>query len=345
MNRHKHRAPHTRRQGEESSSTIRSGCHRRRNLRGRGKSNVAVAANHVERQESTCETVASGNSTAYSTSDSTDNTQVVTLNWIDPMYIPLSEEQKMLPALIHWGKSERGMMKDQPEFRLRKVLKMLGTNGRDNHRHRKNTNGNRINLIQSLSLRRHHLKLLNPTLSMPALRLGSNLDIKTSADLFEQCVEAYLVEMGVQFWNEKDQKRIHEENMATTGSMRQPLTPDFRIKNGHSVQLVLTNGKNGRSCNQQPQTIFWIEAKMFYGASTIPQSTNNAVGSILPKARQYVQYYGPGAIVFMYGCGVDLARELKQIGVLALDCRGIDLDRVVRHQVIWCGDDNGRVLF
>ena len=183
---------------------------------------------------------------------------------------------------------------------------------------------------------------------MPALRLGSHLDIKASADLFEQCVESYLVEMGVQFWNEKDQKRMHEENKASMGSIRQPLTPDFRIKNGHSVQLVLTNGKTGRNkqnCNQQSQIIFWIEAKMFYGASTIPQSTNNAVGTILPKARQYVQYYGPGAIVFMYGCGVDLARELKQIGVLALDCQGIDLNRVMRHQLGWCGDDNGHVLF
>ena len=168
---------------KHSRSTSNSTRHRRINLGGRrDSSNVAVS------QDSTSETVTSSNSTAYSTFDSNDNKQVI-LNWIDPTYIPLSEEQKMVPALIHWGKSERGMMKDQPEFRLRKVLKMLGTNGPDNHRHDNNKKGVRISLIQSLSLRRHHLKLLNPTLSMPALRLGSHLDIKTSADLFEQCVE------------------------------------------------------------------------------------------------------------------------------------------------------------
>ena len=31
----------------------------------------------------------------------------------------------MLPTLIHWGKSERGMMKDQPPFRLQKIQTML----------------------------------------------------------------------------------------------------------------------------------------------------------------------------------------------------------------------------
>jgi hypothetical protein len=275
------------------------------------------------------------------------------LHWPNPSphYIPLSEEERMLPALVHWGKSERGMMKDQPPFRLQKILKLLGTNGKDRrnnkHSYGKHKNSNnlvQINLLQSLSLRRHHLKLLNPTLSMPALRLGSNADIRISADLFEQCIETHLTKLAIQFWNEKDQKRMHEEN----GVGRQPLTPDFRIKNG-SLKLLLTQDTFVRTATDdtvcETQTIFWIEAKMFYGASTIPHDTDNAVGTILPKARQYVSYYGPGAIVFMYGCGAKLARELKEIGVIALDCRGVDLERVFRHQIGWCGDGKGNVLF
>ena len=261
----------------------------------------------------------------------------VKLHWLDPSshYIPISEEERMLPLLLHWGKNERGMMKDQPEFRLRRILKQLGIK-RSNKRQNSHDKCDKIqiSLIQSLSLRRHHLKLLNPKLPMPALRLGSNSDFKKSADLFEQCVEQHLKTMGVPFWNEMDQRRMYEES----GARRQPLTPDFKIKDGYSVQLLLEN-------NQQPQIVNWIEAKMFYGASTIPHTTRNAVGSILPKARLYVQYYGPGAIVFMYGCGVELARDLRQIGVVALDCRGLDLERVVKYQLVWCGDANGDVLF
>jgi hypothetical protein len=256
----------------------------------------------------------------------------------------------MLPALVHWGKGERGMMKDQPPFRLQKIMKLLQNHGGDrrnnkhsHNKHKTSSDHVQINLLQSLSLRRHHLKLLNPTLSMPALRLGSNSDIRISADLFEQCIESHLTKLAVPFWNEKDQKRMHEEN----GVGRQPLTPDFRIKDG-SLKLVLTRDNYVRTATNtvcETQTIHWIEAKMFYGASTIPHDTNNAVGTILPKARQYVSYYGPGAIVFMYGCGVKLARDLKEIGVIALDCRGVDLERVVSHQIGWCGNGNGNVLF
>jgi len=50
-----------------------------------------------------------------------------TLPWPNPHthYVPLHEEERLLPSLLHWGKSERGMMKDQPPFRLQKIQKLL----------------------------------------------------------------------------------------------------------------------------------------------------------------------------------------------------------------------------
>ncbi|KAL3802003.1 hypothetical protein HJC23_010347 [Cyclotella cryptica] len=309
----------------------------------------------------------SSSSAAASTSSSSPNWTSL-LHWPDPTshYVPVSEEHRLLPALIQWGRTERGMMRDQPEFRLRKILKLLGTNASgvpETRRHSHSNGGNkgiRINLLQSLSLRRHHLKLLNPNLSMQSLRLGSDSDILAAATLFELCVECHLKEMGVAYWTEEDQRRMHDETHGPTVKM--PPTPDFRVRDGHLLGLHFTpllgdglhrdeasskrnKSHNNTATSQQPITINWIEAKMFYGASTIPSSTNNAVGTILPKARQYVAHYGPGAMVFMYGCGSELAQELKQVGVVALDSRGLDLERVVRHQVGWCGDGRGNVLF
>jgi hypothetical protein len=245
------------------------------------------------------------------------------------------------------------MMKDQPEFRLRKILKLLESKSFGDKRNGKTGDQVTISLLQSLSLRRHHLKLLNPTLSMTALRLGSGTDILAAAKLFEQCVESHLKKMGVPYLNEEDQRRMHEVSGAGT---RQPLTPDFRIWDGHLVELHFGHGDdltiagnedraNSNDADRQAHAIHWIEAKMFYGASSIPASTDNAVGTILPKVRQYVKYYGPGAIIFMYGCGKELALELKRVGVMALDSRGLDLERVIRHQVGWCADKRGQVLF
>ena len=91
--------------------------------------------------------------------------------------------------------------------------------------------------------------------------------------------------------------------------------------------------------------IHWIEAKMCYGASTIPTNTPNAVGAILPKMKEYVSLYGTGAIVFMYGCGDVLATQLLELGVVALDGRGLDVRIVEEFQRGWCADSRGTILF
>jgi hypothetical protein len=331
---------------------------------------------------------------------------ITILPWTNPQshYIPIEEEERLLPVLLHWGHSERGMMKDQPPFRLQKLQKMLldmqqrdntpsNTNNKNNYiRHHNNnkqqqssTNKQQqsstttsccychMTLLQSLSLRRHHLKLQNPKLSMSALRLGSEDDIKEAARLFECCVDVYLRRHNIPFITENEQKTRYKQSITPTMKrsgivVKQPPTPDFMILMGHSVLLSYTNISSGTtmpynnssttlsssSSNSDekcvpssscPIAIHWIEVKMFYGASTIPSGTSNAVGCILPKVKQYVSLYGTGAIVFMYGCGVTLAEQLLNAGVVALDGRCLDLDRVEKHQKRWCADSWGNILF
>lgn len=324
---------------------------------------------------------------------------ITILPWTNPQshYIPIEEEERLLPVLLHWGKSERGMMKDQPPFRLQKLQKMLldmqrrdntpsDTNNKNNYiRHHNSLKQQQssttttsccychMTLLQSLSLRRHHLKLQNPKLSMSALRLGSEDDIKEAARLFECCVDVYLRRHNIPFITENEQKTRYKQSITPTMKrsgivVKQPPTPDFMILMGHSVLLSYTNISSGTtmpynnssttlsssSSNSDekcvpssscPIAIHWIEVKMFYGASTIPSGTSNAVGCILPKVKQYVSLYGTGAIVFMYGCGVTLAEQLLNAGVVALDGRCLDLDRVEKHQKRWCADSWGNILF
>ena len=58
--------------------------------------------------------------------------KITILSWPNPHthYISTEEEERLLPILIHWGKTERGMWKDQPSFRLQKVQKALENRGK-----------------------------------------------------------------------------------------------------------------------------------------------------------------------------------------------------------------------
>ena len=127
--------------------------------------------------------------------------------------------EQILPTLIHWDKSERGMMKDQPPFRLQKIQNML-SNIQKQRRTTKSTtaatNNNTavsISLIQSLSYRRNQLKFLNPRLSMQQLRLGNDEDIKGAATQFERCVETYLRKQNIPFLQEWSRRRLQERRV------------------------------------------------------------------------------------------------------------------------------------
>lgn len=273
----------------------------------------------------------------------------LTLHWksSQPHIMPLAVEEDMLKVILRWGERERGMMRDAPPFRLAEIQKRCQRHG--------------IPLSQACSLRRHHMSLLNPYKSKESMQLGSLKDIKRSAELFEDAIAAYLHKQQISFWSEEEQKA---EFLRTHPGQLIKGTPDFKLKQPILLTVVTTNHENHAhgTNNQQTQTlesrqhnirltkqrtIHWIEAKMFYGASTIPHDDRSAVGSILSKQKKYVKLFGEGAIVFSQGCGERLAVELDAIGVTALGCIGnpdIDLQDLKRHQRTWCGDKNGNIL-
>jgi len=236
------------------------------------------------------------------------------LPWYIKNYVPIESEKILIPLLIK-DKNERGMMKYHKCNRIKKIQDSCSRHG--------------IRLIQASSLRRHHIQMLNPGKNKQKLGLGNDRDIFDAAMLFEKAVESYLISNKVNYISEKEQKKFY----FLKAELCLP-TPDFLF----TSPVILHLEKEFKS------SINWIEAKMFYGASTIPSDSKSAVGQILSKAKKYVDLYGPGAIIFAYGCGSDLAENLKERNVIALDASPLNLSQVRKHQKQWCADTNGRIL-
>ena len=233
------------------------------------------------------------------------------LRWECQRHIPFESERALLPLLLKYGTNERGMLNTKRESRIQSIEQSCIRHG--------------MHINQACSLRRHHIKNLNQYQSFRELGLGDNKDIYNTAMKFEQAVRNYLMfHSNVHFLTENDQKKL-----------RVGPTPDFLL----SSPIIIYNQSN---THQSP--IHWIEAKMFYGASTIERDEKSAVGKILTTAEKYVHRYGPGAIVFAFGCGATLARELMIRNVIALDATPLDLTIMVDEQRKWCADSKGRIL-
>jgi len=261
-----------------------------------------------------------------------------TLPWYSPeSYLPLSSEEALAPLLVQLGKKERGMMRDQPPFRLPQVLAMCRRLG--------------VSVSTALSLRRHQMKALNPrAMCMSHLGLGRNEDILEAATIFEDSVEEYLRAAGVPYITEEQQRERSSGPLKATPDflLSKPVSLTFE-RSGRPASLANPIRKSKKKKNRSAQvrtigTVGWIEAKMFYGASSIPQGENSAVGRIMQTAEKYVALYGPGAMVFSYGCGRDLALRLGALGVAALDAHPVNLERLKKQQKTWCADREGRIL-
>jgi hypothetical protein len=86
---------------------------------------------------------------------------------------------------------------------------------------------------------------------------------------------------------------------------------------------------------------------MFYGASTIEQNNKSAVGCLRRTAQKYARIYGPGAMVFLHGCGDRLSAELCNDSVMTLDCSGTDMfnfDELEEQMRTYCSTPNGDIL-
>mmetsp|Transcript_2199 Transcript_2199/g.4040 ORF Transcript_2199/g.4040 Transcript_2199/m.4040 type:complete len:342 (-) Transcript_2199:115-1140(-) len=243
------------------------------------------------------------------------SSRTIVLSWGPPFNIPSMEaEEALLPLLLRYGVKERGMMFRQHYSRIKTIKNACKQY--------------KINLDQALSMRRTHMKLLNPNVQdISRLGLGKLGDVRQSAELFEQAVATYLKQNRIRFYTESDQRAMAQEK-----GQAPPPTPDFLLKDSITLD----------SSSSQP--INWIEAKMFYAASTIPDGSNNAVGCLLQTARRYVQTYGPGAFVFSFGYGMRMKSVLEAEGVIVLDSRPLNLRRMREHQRSWCANDRGQIL-
>lgn len=194
-----------------------------------------------------------------------------------------------------------------------------------------------MQLPQALSLRQQHIQHMNPGFRMRTLGLGNEEDIRQSADLFETSVESYMMQCNVPFLTEKHQKQRLPKGVPT------PATPDFLLLEPTLLSTIMPSYP-GQEPEPSEYVIHWVEAKMFYGASTIARDSESAVGRLLATSEKYCKLYGTGAMVFMYGCGKELAQWLLQLGVVALDAHPLDLQQVKKHQRTWCANANGLIL-
>jgi len=246
-----------------------------------------------------------------------------TLQWqtIHPP-VPIQSEERIVKTLIRWKEKERGMMRNAGD-RYKEVARKCKQVG--------------MHLSQALSLRRQHMHHLNPNLRMTALGLGKDEDIRQSAALFESAVESYMNQCSISFLTEAQQKA------ALPQGTKSPPTPDFMLLEP-TLLSTMTPLHHGQTPTVNEFVVHWVEAKMFYGASSIANDSESAVGRILATSEKYVNLYGTGAMVFMYGCGKELAEWLLQRGVVALDAHPLDLRRVKQHQRTWCANKSGMIL-
>ena len=237
-------------------------------------------------------------------------------------HVPIQSEERIVNILIKWKNRERGMMRNAGN-RYQEIERAC----RQVH----------MQLSQALSLRRQHMKHLNPHLGMTALGLGKEEDIRKSAALFESAVESYLNQCNITFLTEIQQKALLPKGA------KHPPSPDFML--GQPTLLsTCTPVQHGRQNVVKDFVIYWVEVKMFYAASTLAVNSKSAVGCILAKASKYVSLYGTGAMVFMYGCGKEMADMLLEVGVVALDAHPLDVRNVEAHQQTWCANKSGMIL-
>ena len=152
--------------------------------------------------------------------------------WHSPVPpIPFHVEADLIPLLVPYQKRERGMFKDQPTHRIRKLERLCASK--------------RVSMASVLSLRRHHMKRWNPNLGMHQLRLGSDDDIRESARLFEETIRDVLRRSNVAFYSESDQKE-HIRKHRQPGQPYPP-TPDFILREPIRIKTYVTVvGPGGR---------------------------------------------------------------------------------------------------
>jgi hypothetical protein len=217
-------------------------------------------------------------------------------------YVPLANEEAMRTIVYRGRQQEYGMLENATSERLNEIqARCVALN---------------MTFNQASSLRSHYLMKHNRFMNVrDKLGLLSEAVNREAAEIFEECIAAFLEAQDIPYMDENEQKRIQPQGSSTPDNLLRE-TVDLKWK------------------NDDPYEINWVECKMFYAASTIPLDNKSAVGRLLTTARKYVDKFGPGAIVFASGCGDEMATKLRDVGVIALDSDSISLERLEAHRIL-----------
>ena len=282
------------------------------------------------------------------------------VRWPRRKFVPQLHEQEMTQVLIR-HKKERGMMSTQPVSRIREVRDAASRLD--------------VTLDQALSLRRHHIRHNHRCPNQEQIvQLGTEAQIRAAADLFEEVIGAHLTAAGVPYLTETAQRARNGEQSQPPGP-----TPDFLLPSPlaivepealeaswtHEWRRDVSDGQlytraefvqyyaadaDKMWAAATPRAahaggpLYWVEAKHYYGASTIPMDGKSAAGKLFGVVDKYVRAFGPGAIVLCEGCGEWLAVELEARGALVLDALPLDLSRVQQQMSAWCAGPDGELL-
>ena len=253
------------------------------------------------------------------------------LNWtrLNPRYTR-QQENALLHVLLCDHKIRHTLMARFPPRRIAQI--------------RKACTKQRVPLEVALALRRLHIQRIRSLRQspLPKRRGPPGHLTRRSAEIFERVVESYLRAQTLPFYNEDDQR---QHNLACNLT-RYPPTPDFVFQYPITLRTIVESSVRN-SIATVDHVIHWIDAKMFYGANSLPwDDSTTAVGGLLKTAQKYVRLFGRGAFIFLYGCGKELAEQLEREGVVALDGSTglLDLRQVYAHQRGWCSTDWGEIL-
>lgn len=183
------------------------------------------------------------------------NINYQTVEWYSPdAPIPIEMEEAIIPTLVQYGARERGTFVFQTMKRLQNVKNiLLKVNNTRMRREQSLQNPPKMDLMQALSLRRHHMKQMNPNLSMTQLHLGLEQNIQRSAQLFEKSMEDFLVQNYVSYYNEQQQKQHILQNKKENEPY--PPTPDFVLKDPIRVCTYVygTEPASAADANDDPE--------------------------------------------------------------------------------------------
>ena len=310
-----------------------------------------------------------------------EESAILYLQWDSPSDpVPLHEEEAMVKMVLdRHGKSERGMLKDKPPYVITKFRKQLSQKAptmtmsqlcslRRHHIKRLNFYkrmpelrlGQEVDILKSAKI---FEVVIETFLNNKQVEYWSEKEqgkMASSEDRPLVATPDFLLKRPVVLQKTRRKNDNHHTGNGQNRNRNRNHQHDHHgpgrndTSNSNQQQQHQQHHRTTKQQQQQEsvvlerQTIHWIEAKMFYGASTIPRGKKGgAVGTILDKAQKYVDMFGTGAIVFMMGCGQVLADQLREIGVTAVDCSShedFDLRPVHDHQRTWCANDKGEIL-